>query len=264
MNKDFSIAGRPATLCRLRRAVAEIEGQETDLALGSRALSFGLREIDAVLQGGLAPAALHEIAAVSWRDLGAAIGFALALAARTPNRHETLWVQTDFAALDNGAIYGPGCELFGLPPRALLIVKVPKPIDALWAMEEALKCRALTTVICELPNDGALADLTATRRLTLAAREGGGFGFLLRHRPSPLTSSAETRWEISAAQSAPDRFGGLGHTAFAASLTKNRRGPAAQWTIAWDHHECAFSALSRGVAQAAFDRPDRTPLARAG
>src|SRR5262249_14103619 len=172
-----------------------------------------------------------------------------------------LWIKTDFAALEGGALYGPGCDLFGLPSRALLIVKVAKPIDALWAMEEALKCRALASVICELPNDGVLADLTATRRLTLAAREGGGFGFLLRHRPSPLTSSAETRWEISASASTPDRFGGLGHTAFSAALTKNRRGPAAQWTIVWDHHERAFSALSRGVAQAAFDRQDRTPLA---
>jgi protein ImuA len=264
MNKNFAIAGRPATLCRLRRAVAEIEGQETDLGLGSHALAFGVGEIDAVLQGGLAPSNLHEIAAVSWRDLGAAIGFAFALMARAPNQRETLLIQTDFAALDSGTVYGPGCELFGLPPRALLILKVPKPLDALWAMEEALKCRALGNVICELPNDGALADLTATRRLTLAAREGGGFGFLLRHRPSPLTSSAETRWEISAAPSMPDRFGGLGHTAFTASLVKNRRGPQAQWTIAWDHHECAFSALSRGVAQAAFDRPDRASLARTG
>jgi protein ImuA len=263
MNIIFTPAGKPAALRRLRRAVAAIEGQATSLAPGHRALSLGLAEIDRVLAGGLAPASLHEVAGASWRDIGAAIGFTLALAARAPERRETLWVQTDFADVDSGAIYGPGCELFGLQLNALFIMKVAKASDALWAMEEALKCRALSSVICELPDDGALADLTATRRLTLAAREGGGFGFLLRHRPSPLTSSAETRWEISAARSVPDRFGGLGHTTFAASLVKNRRGPTAQWTIAWDHHEYAFSALSRGVAQAAFDRSDRTPLARA-
>jgi protein ImuA len=259
------IAGAPATLCRLREAVAKIEGQETDLGIGVRALAFGIRNIDASLQGGLAPASLHEIAAAGVRDLGAAVGFAFALAARASDgRRNTLWIQTDFAANESGNIYGLGCELFGLPARQLLLLKVSRPLDALWAMEEALKCRALSSVIAELPNDGPIADLTATRRLTLAAREGGGFGFLFRHRPSPLTNSAETRWQIAAAPSRSDQFGGLGRTAFALSLTKNRRGPTGRWPVAWDHHGRAFSALSIGVAETAFDRPDRTPLVHVG
>ena len=97
-----------------------------------------------------------------------------------------LWIATDFAALEAGDTYGLGCDLFGLSARELVIVKVARATDALWAMEEALKCRALAAAVAELPNDAPLADLTATRRLTLAAREGGGFGFLLRHRASAL------------------------------------------------------------------------------
>jgi len=264
MNKDCAVtAGASATLGRLRQAVAKIEGQKTDLGIAARVRTFGVPAIDASLQGGLAPANLHEIAPASARDLGAALGFTLALAARAPNGRSILWIQTDFAALEAGNIYGSGCDLFGLPASRLLIVKVARPLDALWAMEEALKCRALACVIAELPKDGAMADLTATRRLTLAAREGGGFGFLLRHRPSPLASSTETRWEVAAAPSRPDAFGGLGLTAFALALTKNRRGPAGLWTIAWDHHERSFQALSLSVAGTAFDRPDRMPFARA-
>lgn len=263
MNISVTTAGKPATLCRLRQTVAKIEGQETALVLGSRALAFGVPAIDAVLQGGLAPASLHEIAAGEWRDFGAAVGFACALAARAAGGRNTLWIQTDFAALERGTIYGPGGDLFGLSASKLLIVKVRRPLEALWAMEEALKCHAPASVIAEFPDEGAVADLTATRRLTLATREGGGFGFLLRHRPSLLTSSAETRWEISAASSQPDRFGGLGRTAFALSLVKNRRGPTGKWTLAWDHHERAFSALPLGVAQAVFERSHRTPLVRA-
>jgi protein ImuA len=131
-------------------------------------------------------------------------------------------------------------------------------------MEEALRCRALSSVICELPDDGAAADLTATQRLTLAAREGSAFGFLLRHRPSPLAVVADTRWKISAAASQPDRFGGFGYAAFTASLRRNRRGPEGQWTIVWNHHERVFSTLSLDMAQAAFDRPDRTQVVRTG
>lgn len=253
-----------ATLSRLRQEVTKIERPEISLSLGSPVLSFGIPAIDTALGGGFTAGSLHEIAAASWSDLGPAIGFACALAARASDKQTTLWIKTDFATLESGMVYGPGAELFGLSWRTLLMLDVPRPLDALWAMEEALKCRALVSVIAELPNDGPLADLTATRRLALAAREGGGLGFLLRHRPSPLASSAETRWEVSCAPSRSDRFGGLGYAAFALSLVKNRRGPTSQWTIAWDHHERTFSALSFGMAQTTFDRQDRAPLARSG
>lgn len=262
-------AGKPATLRRLRQEVARIEGVPTALETEDRIRPLGLAAIDAVLQGGLMPAALHELAPGRMSDLGAACGFAAALAtlfAARPEsgRREVLWIQTDFATLESGRPYGPGYDLFGLPARRLLLLTVPRPVDLLWAMEEALRSRSLAAVIGELPQDGIVADLTATRRLTLAAREGDSLGLLLRHQLSPLTSSAETRWQVAAAPSRSDRFGGLGRTAFTLSLTKNRRGPTGRWLVAWDHHECAFSALSLGVAAAAVDRSDRTPLVRAG
>jgi len=258
-------AAMPATLHRLRQAVAKIEGQETDLCSGSPVLALGIRTVDALLQGGLAAASLHDIAPAAVRDVGAAAGFALALAARAAKSGgDTLCIQTDFAAIESGDVYGPGCDLFGLQSSRLLILKVSRPLDALWAMEEALKCRALASVIVELPHDGPLADLTATRRLTLAAREGGSFGFLLRHRPSSFTGSVETRWEVAAAPSRPDQFGGLGRTAFVLSLTKNRHGAAGRWPVVWNHHDRDFSALSFGVAEAAVDRPDRTLYSHAG
>jgi protein ImuA len=242
--------------------VAKLEGQSTDLVPGHRVLTFGIAEIDRALGGGLAPASLHEIAAGTWLDVGAAFGFTLALAACVYDKRDVLWIQTDFAAQDSGNLYGPGNNAFGLP--STLILKAPRPLDALRAMEDALKCRALSSVICELPDDGAAADPMATQRLTLAARDGSAFGFLLRHRPSPLAVAADTRWTISAAASRPDRFGGLGYAAFTASLLRNRRGPEGQWTIGWNHHERVFSTLSRAMAQAAFDRPHRTQFARAG
>jgi protein ImuA len=130
-------------------------------------------------------------------------------------------------------------------------------------MEEALKCRALAAVVAELASDGEAADVTATRRLALAARDGGALGLLLRHRSSGAPSAAATRWTVAAAPSRPDAFGGLGRTAFDLSLVKNRRGPTGRWNVAWDQHEHTFSALSLGMAAAAGDRPDRARLARA-
>jgi protein ImuA len=248
-------------LSRLRRVIAESETQ--GLIEAERRVTLGPAAIDATLGGGLAGAALHEVSAALPLHFGAAAGFALALAARARERNkQALFIATDFSCLEAGALYGPGLDQFGLATEHLLIARVARPVDALFAMEEALKCRALATVIAELNTDAG--DLTATRRLLLAARDGGALGLLLRHKPTDAPSAAHTRWQVAAAPSEPDELGGLGPTAFALSLTRNRRGPCGRWTVAWDHHEHAFAALSRGVAETARDRPDRAPLTRTG
>lgn len=248
-------------LSRLRSVIAEHEAQ--DLIEAARRVALGLSPIDASLGGGLACAALHEVSAALPLHVGAATGFALALAARAHEpRKQVLFIATDFSCLEGGAPYGPGLDLIGLATERLLVARVARPIDALFAMEEALKCRALCAVIAELNTDAA--DLTATRRLLLAAREGGGLGLLLRHKATSAPSAASTRWQVAAAPSEPDELGGLGRTAFDLSLTRNRRGPCGRWTVAWDHHEHAFAVLSRGVAAAARDGSDRAPLIRTG
>lgn len=220
----------------------------------SRALRLGVPVVDTALGGGLTFGALHELSPRAPMHFGAAAGFALALASLRQGSKQTLWIQQEFAAAEAGALYGPGLDLVGLPSERILILRVPRAEDALWAMEETLKCRAAVTVVAEVRNDGAWTDLRTTRRLVLAAGEGGGIGFLLRHRPSAAPSPAATRWEIAAVSGARDRFGGLGPATFSIALVKNRRGPCARWLVAWNHHERVFSpALSLGVAAASGD-----------
>ncbi|MGD9925889.1 ImuA family protein [Pseudolabrys sp.] len=258
-------ANATATLHRLRRDVAAIEANHVcPLGGGAKPLILSCHGIDAVLDGGLNAGALHEIAPAAPLHVGAAAGFVLALAAKMNANKRTLWIGSGYVDGEAGGLYGHGLTAFGLPLDRVLMLRVAQARDAFWAMEEALRCPALGCVIAELPNDGPAADLTATRRLMLAAREGGGFGFLLRYRASALTSAAETRWEVAGAASRPDRFGGLGQSAFSLSLTKNRRGPLGRWIVAWNHHDRSFSALSGALAAPAADRPARAPLARAG
>jgi protein ImuA len=228
-------------------------------------LRLGVPALDDALQGGLALGALHELAPASELQLGAAFGFGLAIAAlAAAGGREVLCIQTDYAALAAGTPYGLGLDRLGLAMDRLLILRVAHPRDALWAFEEALKCPALAAVLAELPEEGAAADLTATRRLLLAAQTGGGLGLLLRHRPCPLGSGAMTRWQVAAALSRPDRFGGLGGTSFDLALQRNRRGRCGRWTMGWNHDERTFvpQTVSLGVAEAAFDRPDRAPFRR--
>jgi protein ImuA len=256
------------TLRHLRQALATLDKDKGFSLVGEELLTLGLPAVDAALGGGLACAALHELAPAAPAQFGTAAGFALALAAlHTAGGRSALLVQTDFTALEAGAPYGSGLDCFGLPMERLIVLRVPRPVDALWACEEALKSRGVAVVIAELPEAGEAADFTATRRLTLAARAGGGLGLLLRHRPLPIATAATTRWQVAAAPSTPDRFGGLGRTAFDLSLNRNRRGGCGRFIVHWDHHECAFlpQTLSVGVAATADDGSiDPRPLARAG
>jgi protein ImuA len=174
-----------------------------------------------------------------------------------------VWIQTDFAAAEAGFLYGPGLDLMGLTTERLVVLRVPRPREALWAMEEALKCRAVGAVVAEFA--GEEADLTAMRRLALAAREGGGLGLILHPDCPSQPSTAMTRWEVASARGARDSFGGLGPTTFALSLVKNRRGRTGQWRLSWDHHERAFAAaLPLSVAPATCDGPPAPSSIRAG
>lgn len=252
------------------RGVAEVNpGINTASALLAGAdggLCLGLPDLDQVLGGGLARGAVHEIASSSTLNFGAAAGFAVALLARAAaGTKDVLWIQTDFAEMETGAPHGVGLDLFGFESGRLLLLRVRRALDALWATEEALKSRALAAVLTELTAD-SVADLTVTRRLTLAAREGGGLGLLLHHTPSLYPSTAMTRWDVASAPGMRDRYGGLGRTTFALSLVRNRRGPTGRWITSWDHHERVFISptLSLAVAAAPSDRPDRAPLVHAG
>lgn len=207
-------------------------------------LVLGAAAVDAALGGGLARAALHEVAAARPGDPAAAVAFALGVAARAAGpRGWVLWVVEGAAAGEAGALYGPGLDGFGLPARRLVVLAVRRPIDALWAMEEGLKTPGLAVVVAELL-DGAAADLTASRRLSLAAGAGGGLGLLVAHRPGPGPSAAVTRWRAGAATGPPDRHGGLGPPAVALTLTRNRRGPCGAFTIEWDSHAGRFADLA--------------------
>jgi protein ImuA len=245
----------------LKRQIAAIEGAQATCE-AARTLPLGIAGIDAALGGGLRLGATHEIAPAGPLHRGTAFAFALGLACRAREQGHAdavVWIETPFAAAETGRPYGVGLESFGLALPHVLVVRVPRPIDLLWAMEEALLCRGVAAVIAEVTEELAL---TASRRLSLAVRHGGGLGLLVRHRVSLLPHAALTRWQIAAARSPPDAYGGLGAAAFDLSLIKNRHGPCGRWTILWDHHERLFVdlALSVDVAQVAFDRPDRPRL----
>jgi protein ImuA len=270
-------------MARLRRAVAEIEA-EAGSADGRIARRLPLTPaLDSALGGGLMDDALHEIAPAEPADGAAAMGFALALAARFLNQRPAagLVIGESFAGQEAGALYGPGLLALGLPLSRLVFVQVPDANAAFWAMEEALKCGAPAAVVGEIWNLKGYS-LAASRRLLLAARKGGTPALLVLASAyglaGRLSSAAETRFEIAAAPSArqkaaagkdlPGPFA-CGARLVKARLALPRDGPSHAYDVTrvfrleWRseelvfHEELAFDdpAISLPLAAASGDRP---------
>jgi protein ImuA len=294
----------------LRQSLQRLQ-RPAGIADGPAALPLDVPAIDLVLGGGLARGALHEIAAAGEAHVAAAAGFAVGLASfrgdtlktwpldsgpgtsRRPGM--TVWIAEDMALTESGAPYGPGLDAFGLAPERLLTVAAARTRDLLWAMEEALHCRATAAVIGELRH-GEL-DAVAVRRLSLAAAKSGALALLLRASPPRDASTAATRWIVSAAPSLsspspgwggspsseaarrggvtygrsspppgaltradlPPPGGGERESCFAVQLTRNRRGPLGVWTLQWsdDDERFVLATPAQPVAAPAADRPHR-------
>lgn len=191
------------------KTLQKATGLDNDPAL----VPFGIAEVDDVLGGGLAPGALHEIAAAGEPHLAAATGFTLGLASlpsvsfRGANgvsepgmtgKH-LIWIAEEMALTESGAPYGPGLDAFMLDPERLLTVTVGHRRELLWSMEEALRCRAIGAAVGEIRH-GAL-DAVAVRRLSLAAAQSGALALLLRASPARDASTAATRWIVRTAPS---------------------------------------------------------------
>jgi protein ImuA len=257
--------GGPEKVAALRRSLAR---QSTD---DRPRVALGHDAADAALMGGLRLGALHEVYAAAPGDGGAATGFATALAARASlnaNASWLFWIRQDYSALEYGELHGAGLAELGLDPSHVLILKVADVADGLKAAGNGLACRGLSTVVIETIGEAKVLDLTASRRLALAAAAKGVTAIVLRLNAEPEPSAAETRWIVRAGTSPPlgeQKSDDWGAPIWIAALARNRHGACGQWAMEWCGDDRIFREHEAGpahrvaVAAAAFDRPDRTP-----
>jgi protein ImuA len=191
----------------------------------ARVLPLGLPALDAALpEGGLALGRLHEVLA---RAGEAGTGFAAALLARIAGKDgRVLWC--------GPAPYGPGLAEFGLDPDRVIFAHTAPEAETLWAMEEGLRCPALAAVL------GAVEalDLTAGRRLQLAAERRGVTAIVLRrhrcpdHRSGPRRlepGAATTRWRVAPLP------GPAGRVRWNVELLRCRGGAPRDFVLEWSH-----------------------------
>ena len=127
----------------------------------------------------------------------------------------------------------------GIDPDRLILVEAAKPADLLWVMEEGARTRGLAAVVAE----GAKPDLTASRRLQLAAEAGDGLVFLLQSGRQAAPSTALSRWFVSSAPSLPEA-GGPGRPCWKLELWRCRGGgrPGA-WMVEWNDATLSLSVV---------------------
>jgi protein ImuA len=260
---------RTNTLANLRGSIERIEAHAG--ASAPARVALGHADADATLQGGLAPAAVHEVFAEG-RQSAAATGFIAGFAGRVTARRPLVWIRQDFAEIESGALSMAGLAELGLDPRGVVTVRAADVDAALRTAADALACDALGAVVLEVWGEARQFDLVASRKLTLAAQASGVTGLLLRVAAQPQPSTAETRWIVRAAHSPPAAASmpaAWGAPVFDAQLVRNRHGPVGRWIMEWKCDECLFakpSAHPQPVAAAPAHRPHqaRAQQRRAG
>ena len=206
--------------------------------------------MDKILGGGVVRGALHEIFA---EGAGSpAIGFAAALALVLAGRKPLFWIAADFAILEYGRICANGFAELGGDPGQLILLRLAHVKDALKAAGDILSCPHVGALVIETIGASRSLDLTASRRLTLAANARNVPALFLRLGAPPQPSAAETRWLVGPAPSAPHQDWGAPR--FSARLLRNRHGGLGEWEMEWDHDRRNFRdpAADHGAVAAGF------------
>ncbi|HYW15188.1 MAG TPA: protein ImuA [Allosphingosinicella sp.] len=211
----------PARIERLAALRAEVRALESAGAGEERpCLPFEVDSIDSRLAGGGLPVASLNEAAGGRRgpsDEAAATLFLASIAARRPGM--VLW------ALARRDLFAPGLAGAGLSPDRVLYAECGRDEDVLAVMEEGLRHGGLAAVVGEVGR----AAMPATRRLQLAAEEGGTLALMLRRwrgNEDPLAppSAAVTRWRLACAPSSPLPVAGIGRPRWRLALARQRGG----------------------------------------
>lgn len=210
----------------------------------ARLLSRGLTE--SRWRPGLAAQPFHsEIFAPAIEASGAGLALALArdalaAAGEGEDARQVLWVQDRKAIRLGGRPF-----LHGLPPAwrdRLIHVAASTPEDALFALEEGLKCRDLACVIGEIAGNPRALDFTASRRLSLTAEKHGVRLWLVRLDAAPDLSSARMRWQARAAPSPRPRWNPAapGSATWHAELFRARGHVPGEWMLNDDNSALRF------------------------
>ncbi len=184
--------------------------------------------------------ALHEVFATSAADAASASGFALMLGATLATEAAPLFLVREYRQ-GAGRLYPPGLADLGIDPARCFSVHAPDTLSALKATADIARSGAAGVVLIELAGNPRLLDLTASRRLALAAEQSETAVLLLRLGARETPSAAYSRWRVGSAESKPLLADAPGAPAFTVTLLRHRRMAAGQKArLIWNREEQKF------------------------
>ncbi len=125
---------------------------------------------------------------------------------------------------DIETLYPAGLQAY-LGIEDIILIEAVSRGELLWAADQALRADGGFCVILEMPDTLSLKE---SRRLQLAAEQGGGIGLILL-RGGVSTSAAQTRWHcapVCAAQPAWDW-----------TCVKGKNGEAGRWQVTYPREQ---------------------------
>lgn len=236
---------------------------EPQKALGGKRYVTGIAAFDDALGGGLKHGKVHEIYAANPDDAVSAAGFTAMMAMGVSNSKSLIWLRTKRAVRAGGMIYAPGLLESGGTPENWLLVLAEDNKALLRAAVDAARCDGLGAVIIEAWGRMPEMDLTASRRMALAAEKSGVTLFLLRTDGEVVPSAAETRWSVASAPSRALAANAPGAPVFDIELLRRRSGPSGmRWRLEWDRDRREFGQAA--ISGAVVPVPVRRPAAESG
>jgi protein ImuA len=212
-------------IAQLRRDILPLQGIRAALSIPH--LDIGIGPLKYSFPNSSFPlGVVHEFYYNRIEDATASCGFiATLLSALMKSGGVSLWISP------SRILFPPALKSFGIDVDKIIFLDLPKEKEVLWAMEEALKCDGLSTVVAET----CQINLTASRRLQLAAEQSKVTGFILhRSQKSFYITASVTRWKITSLPSAlPNDMPGVGYPRWKVELLKVRNGKPGSWELEW-------------------------------
>jgi len=183
-----------ALVATLRRQVARLESAA--LPEDDRPISTGIKALDRLLPAG----GLRRGTLVEYLSPGEGCGagtLAISAARQACGEEKALVV----VGTSNGArsgpatwFYPPAAAAWGIELSRLILLRPANQQDALWALDQALRCPGVGAVWAACDR----LDVRALRRLQLAAETGGTLGLLFRpDRLQGQPTWADVQWRVS-------------------------------------------------------------------
>ncbi|MHA4739612.1 ImuA family protein [Dyadobacter sp. MSC1_007] len=226
-------------VARLRSDILSLQGFRAP-ALGVKHDDFGLGPVMKTFPEGVFPrVGMHEFVSNSPEQTAATSGFMAALAGKMMKEDGLcVWLGR------HRTVYPFALSQFGVSPDRVIFVDLKKDKDLLWAIEEALKCDALSAVVGEIKE----LNLTESRRLQLTVEESRVTGLL--HRVAPRLSNpvaAVCRWRISPLPGASDLvLPGIGFPRWQVTIEKVRSGEPGSWRL--EFRDGSFELITESVS----------------